>query len=219
MATNKTAGRPKLKSSHQGANSAAGAKKGKPASGSSGPSATKARPKTVAASKAKPASKPKAHAPTRELKNIIVNELDLEKRPKKKARVDTSLASDSARQVAISVATAALDKKASGLEIIEVAGKVDYTDFLVLMSGRSDRHVAALSNAIDESLRKKNIRPLAVEGQQRSLWIVMDYRDVVVHIFQEDARNLYDLDGLWIDARRVSVPMPTREGVPAQSDW
>ncbi len=189
--------------------------------GSSGPkSGAKARPKAAdAAPKGKALSRAKPAAPARPLKNIIVNELDLEKRPKKKPRIDTSLASDSARQVAISVATAALDKKASALEIIEVAGKVDYTDFLVLMSGRSDRHVAALASAIDDSLRKKNIRPMAVEGQQRSIWIVMDYHDVVVHIFQEDARNLYDLDGLWIDARRVSVPMPTREGVPAQSDW
>jgi ribosome-associated protein len=132
--------------------------------------------------------------------------------------VDASLASESARQVAISVATAALDKKALAVEILEVAGKVDYTDFLVLMSGRSDRHVGALAEAIDEALRKKNVRPLAIEGQQRSVWIVIDYRDVVVHIFQEEARNLYDLDGLWIDARRIAVPVPTRLGVPSMSD-
>jgi ribosome-associated protein len=167
---------------------------------------------------ASPARSAKPTAPAGASKSVIVNELDLEKKPRKRPRVDTSLASDSARQVAISVAASALDKKASAVEIIEVAGKVDYTDFLVLMSGRSDRHVAALSNAIDDALRKKNVRPLAIEGQQRSIWIVMDYRDVVVHIFQEEARNLYDLDGLWIDARRVSVPMPTREGVPAMSD-
>jgi ribosome-associated protein len=118
-----------------------------------------------------------------------------------------STASDDAREVAILVAVAAIEKKASGLEVIDVSGRVDYADFLVLMSGRSDRHVTALSSAIEEALRKRNKRALAVEGLPHASWVLMDFGDVVVHVFQDDARAAYDIDGLWMDARRVPVPI------------
>lgn len=118
-----------------------------------------------------------------------------------------SSASDEAREVAILVAVAAIEKKASGLEVIDVSGRVDYADFLVLMSGRSDRHVTALSAAIEEALRKRNKRALAVEGLPHANWVLMDFGDVVVHVFQDDARAAYDIDGLWMDARRVPVPI------------
>jgi ribosome-associated protein len=119
-----------------------------------------------------------------------------------------SLASDEARELAVAIAIAALDKKASGLEILDVAGKVDYADFLVLMTGRSDRQVAALAQGIEDALRKKNRRPLSVEGMQKASWVLMDFGDVVVHVFQDDARSNYDIDSLWLDARRVPVPLP-----------
>jgi ribosome-associated protein len=117
-------------------------------------------------------------------------------------------ASDAARQLAIAIAVAALEKKAVGLEILDVAGKVDYADFLVIMTGRSDRQVQALAQGIEEALRKKAVRPLAIEGLPRATWVLMDFGDVVVHVFQDDARNLYDIEGLWMDARRIPVPVP-----------
>jgi ribosome-associated protein len=129
---------------------------------------------------------------------------------KTKASVITAAASDEAREVAVLVAVAGLEKKASGLEVIDVAGRVDYADFLVLMSGRSDRHVAALASSIEEALRKHNKRALAVEGLPHANWVLMDFGDVVVHVFQDDARSAYDIDSLWMDARRV--PIPKSEG-------
>lgn len=130
--------------------------------------------------------------------------------PKKPARAtdSPSVATDDSRELATWIAVAALDKKAVGLEILDVAGKVDYADFLVLMTGRSDRQVMALSQGIEEALRKKNRRPLSVEGLPVASWVLMDYGDVVVHVFQDDARGLYDLEGLWMDARRLPVPLP-----------
>jgi ribosome-associated protein len=126
-----------------------------------------------------------------------------------KASADqTSVASDESRELAIAIAVAALEKKAVGLEILDVAGKVDYADFLVLMTGRSDRQVVALAQGIEETLRKKNRRPLSVEGLPHASWVLMDYGDVVVHVFQDEARGLYDLEGLWMDARRIPVPAP-----------
>jgi ribosome-associated protein len=129
-------------------------------------------------------------------------------RPAAAPAPSSSLASDQAREVAVAIAVAALDKKAVGLEILDVAGKVDYADFLVLMTGRSDRQVAALAQGIEEALRKKSIRPLSVEGLPSASWVLMDFGDVVVHVFQDDARSLYDIEGLWLDARRIPVPLP-----------
>jgi ribosome-associated protein len=119
-----------------------------------------------------------------------------------------SVASDAARELAVAIATAALDKKAVGLEVLDVAGKVDYADFLVLMTGRSDRQVQALAQGIEAALRDKGKRPLSVEGLPHASWVLMDFGDVVVHVFQDDARSSYDLDGLWMDARRIPLPIP-----------
>lgn len=119
-----------------------------------------------------------------------------------------SQASDSGRELATQIAIAALEKKAVGLEILDVAGKVDYADFLVLMTGRSDRQVAALAQGIEEALAKRGKRVLSIEGMPAASWVLMDFGDVVVHVLQEEARQSYDLDGLWVDARRIAVPPP-----------
>jgi ribosome-associated protein len=117
-----------------------------------------------------------------------------------------SVASEAARERATTIAIAALDKKAVGLEILDVAGKVDYADFLVIMTGRSDRHAQALAQGIEEALKKKGVRPMAVEGLPHGNWVLMDFGDVVVHVFQDEMRQLYDIEGLWLDARRLPVP-------------
>jgi ribosome-associated protein len=119
-----------------------------------------------------------------------------------------SVASEAARETARAIAIAALDKKAVGLEILDVAGRVDYADFLVIMTGRSDRHTHALAQGIEEALKRSGLRPLAVEGLPHGSWVLMDFGDVVVHVFQDEARQLYDLEGLWLDARRLPVPSP-----------
>jgi len=106
----------------------------------------------------------------------------------------------------MAIAIAALDKKALGLEILDVAGKVDYADYLVVMTGRSDRHAQALAQGIEQALKDRGIRPVAIEGFPHAAWVLMDFGDVVVHVFQSEARQLYDIEGLWLDARRLPVP-------------
>ena len=115
-------------------------------------------------------------------------------------------ASAAARELALALASAALDKKALGVEILDVTGKVDYADFLLVMTGRSDRHVHAIATGIEDEMRKRKIVPLSVEGLTSATWVLIDFADVVVHVFQEDARAVYDIEGLWIDAGRVAVP-------------
>jgi ribosome-associated protein len=120
----------------------------------------------------------------------------------------SSVASDAARSTAAAIAAAAIDKKAVAVEILDVAGKVDYADFLVIMTGRSDRHAQALAQGIEEALRERSKRPVAVEGLPNGTWVLMDFGDVVVHVFQDEARQLYDIEGLWLDARRLPVASP-----------
>jgi ribosome-associated protein len=181
--------------------------------GVGGRPAPKTRTRPAAAKRAAKASLPKG-GPPRSARGERGERGDREERGgdepkslKKTKSPGVSTASDEAREIAITVAVSALEKKASGLEVIDVSGKVDYADFLVLMSGRSDRHVTALSSAIEEALRKRGKRALAVEGLPHANWVLMDFGDVVVHVFQDDARAAYDIDGLWMDARRVPVPL------------
>lgn len=113
---------------------------------------------------------------------------------------------DRARAVALAIAEVGLDNKALNVEIIDVRGKVDYSDYVVVMSGRSDRQVNALGRHIEEELKAKhNARCLGVEGMPSGTWLLMDFGDVVVHIFHEDTRGYYDLETLWIDAARVTT--------------
>ena len=115
-------------------------------------------------------------------------------------------ADDHARRVALAIAEAGLDKKALEVEIIDVRGKVDYADYVVVMSGRSDRQVSALARNIEEDVTKKEkVSCLSVEGLPQGSWVLMDFGDVVVHIFHEDTRGYYDLETLWMDAARVAV--------------
>lgn len=117
-----------------------------------------------------------------------------------------------ARELALNLAAAGIDKKAIGIEILDVTGKVDYADFLVVMTGRSDRHVHAIATGIEDAMRKRKAAPLSMEGLAAATWVLIDFGDVVVHVFQEDARLLYDIEGLWIDAGRV--PVPAEPGAP-----
>lgn len=130
-------------------------------------------------------------------------------RPPRKAREappkPVPYAEASAR-LALLAAEAGLSKKASAVEIIDVTGKVDYADFLVLMSGSSDRHVAAVADAVDEFLARHGHHAVSIEGRSQGSWVLLDFVDIVVHVFQSEARAVYDIDGLWMDARRLPVP-------------
>jgi ribosome-associated protein len=120
-----------------------------------------------------------------------------------------------ARELALAIAGAALDLKALNVEIIDVRGKVDYSDYVVVMSGRSDRQVSALARNIESRLEKDHgTRCIGIEGMPSATWLLMDYGDVIVHIFHQDTRGYYDLETLWIDAARVSVPDADGDDVP-----
>ena len=130
--------------------------------------------------------------------------------PGKRRSVAPPEPSSAAKELALAIAGAGLDKKALGIEVLDVTGRVDYADYLVIMTGSSDRHVHAIASGIEEALSKKKLRPLSIEGLGAGTWVLIDFDDVVVHVFQEESRRVYDIEGLWMDARRIEIAEPQR---------
>ncbi|HKA90156.1 MAG TPA: ribosome silencing factor [Haliangiales bacterium] len=103
---------------------------------------------------------------------------------------------------------AALDKKALAPVVLDVRGLASYTDFIVLLSGGSDRQVAAIADAVVESLAKERWRPLGKEGGKGGQWTLLDFGDVIVHVFHHPVREFYDLESFWVDAPRLPLEVP-----------
>ncbi len=102
-------------------------------------------------------------------------------------------------------AQAALDAKAEDLKILDVRGLASFTDFFVIMSGRSTRHVQGLAESVKGKLSSKRINSKNCEGLAEGLWVLLDFDDVVVHIFYKESRGFYNLEGLWHDAPLLSL--------------
>lgn len=99
----------------------------------------------------------------------------------------------------------AAEKKARRPRLLDVGELTSYTNYLLIVTATSDRHARALADHMTEQLKLKTIKPLGVEGFDTGQWILLDYSDVIVHIFQETSRDYYDLDGLWIDAESLPI--------------
>jgi ribosome-associated protein len=108
-------------------------------------------------------------------------------------------------ELAKACAKIAQDAKAEDLIILDVQGIASFTDYFVIMSGRSARHVQGLAEAIEGEFRSKRIKASHAEGLQEGMWVLLDFDDVVIHIFYYDQRKFYNLEGLWHDAPRIEL--------------
>jgi ribosome-associated protein len=108
-----------------------------------------------------------------------------------------------ARAKALLIARLAVDFKALDLVVLDVSGLSSFADFFVICSGKSSRQVQGISDNLRESLAKEKVKPLGIEGHREGQWVLMDYADVIVHIFYEPVRLLYDLESLWSEAKKV----------------
>ena len=112
-------------------------------------------------------------------------------------------------------AQAASDKKAFQIVGFEVSELTSYTESILICSGASDRQVAAIVNAVQRQLKEAGRRPIHVEGERRADWVLLDYGEFVIHVFTEERRTYYGLDGLWGDAPKLdAVPLGIDEGHP-----
>jgi ribosome-associated protein len=104
---------------------------------------------------------------------------------------------------------AALEKKAENPVILDLREVASFTEFFLICNGSNPKQVQAISYSVEETLRKAGKRPLHIEGYNSAEWILLDYGDFLVHIFNNTARHFYDLERLWRDAKRLEISEPS----------
>ena len=128
----------------------------------------------------------------------------------------------SSQELAILAAQAASDKRAIDIVAMDVAELLVITDYFVICSGNTDIQVRAIAEEVEDRLREQGaIKPIGREGVQEGKWILLDFVDLVVHVFQKEEREFYRLEKLWSDAPRLELPEdvngPQPEGEGARS--
>jgi ribosome-associated protein len=109
---------------------------------------------------------------------------------------------------------AASEKKAIEPVVLDLRDIASFTDYFVIVSGQNERQVQAISDEIYEQLKKAGEAAARVEGYKTAEWILLDYGDFVVHVFEQKARKFYDLERLWRESKRVELPAEYRDDSP-----
>lgn len=217
----KSEGRVKLQTSATARAAAGAAGKGKTRSksGAGKASASKvsvskaAKPiKGATASKAKrrePAGNGKAAKPARAAAAVaeLATESERDRERRALARVGAELAIESA-----------LDKKALGPVLIDVSSQASYTDYIGVVSGRSDRQVEAIADHVCHAMKKNGYTLVGREGTSNGRWTLLDFGDMILHIFYHPIREVYDIEGLWVGAPRVTLKNVPPEAMNFQAD-
>jgi ribosome-associated protein len=98
----------------------------------------------------------------------------------------------------VKIVTGELDlRKGENITVIDVRGRTSVTDFMILVTGTSERHAKSLCGYVTEKIKELGLRPLGLEGEQGSDWVLLDLGDIIVHVMTAQARNLYQLEKLW----------------------
>jgi ribosome-associated protein len=105
--------------------------------------------------------------------------------------------------IAVAAARAAGDKQARRVAVLDVRDLIVITDYFVIASGTTERQVRTIADEVETALRTRGVRPARREGETEGLWVLLDFVDVVVHVFREEERDFYDLERLWADAPTV----------------
>ena len=98
-----------------------------------------------------------------------------------------------------------LERKATDPVLFEVGRLTTITDYFLIASGTSSRQVQAIAQHLERRMKEEGFIPFGIEGERDGHWILLDYGDVVVHIFYQPVREFYDLEGLWVEAPRVEI--------------
>ena len=109
---------------------------------------------------------------------------------------------------ALAAVEAALEKKAYDLSVFQVEHLSSIADYFLVATGRSDVQVQSIARGIEERMARESAYPLSVEGLNHAHWVILDYDDVVVHVFFEPTRDFYRLEKNWMDAREIILPEP-----------
>jgi ribosome-associated protein len=104
------------------------------------------------------------------------------------------------RDVALAAARAAAEKQGERIVVLDVRELIVITDYFVIASATSERHARTIVDEVEKALRELGVKPLRREGESEGIWVLLDYVDVVVHVFRAEERDFYDLERLWGDA-------------------
>jgi ribosome-associated protein len=121
------------------------------------------------------------------------------------------------REKAQIVAEASLEKAAEEVVALDVREAVSFADVFVICTGRSDRQVRSIADAIEEAVSRRGERPLGIEGYDEGRWVLMDLADVIVHVFQHEVRRRYDLERLWSDAPKLDLQVDERSSTTGRT--
>ena len=103
------------------------------------------------------------------------------------------------------VAKLMLEKKATDIKIFDVKKITTMTDYFIICSSNSEPQTKAITSNIEKTMKKKGIKPISIEGQNKAEWVLMDYITFIIHVFRNDKRQFYDLDRLWADAKITHI--------------
>jgi len=97
------------------------------------------------------------------------------------------------------------EKKAQDVVIMKLDDLTDIADYFLVASGTSERHVRTIADSVEMGMKERGVKPYSVEGHRDGRWIIIDYQNIIVHIFLEQLRELYDLESLWIEAKKFRI--------------
>ena len=106
------------------------------------------------------------------------------------------------------------DRKAADVVVLDLRPAEGFTDYFVIMTGQNTRQIQAISDAVQDALGNKGVKPAHIEGGDRAGWILLDYFDFIVHIFSPESRAFYALERLWGSADRIAIAEPTPDSRP-----
>jgi ribosome-associated protein len=113
--------------------------------------------------------------------------------------------------MAVRAARAALDKKAEDIVVLELSGLTIIADYFIICSGDNITQVKAIAENIEHEFLERGIKPLGIEGLDYSHWVLLDYGDIIVHVFEKETRAYYGLEKLWMDAKAIVVDEDTAD--------
>jgi ribosome-associated protein len=123
----------------------------------------------------------------------------------KKRKIKKTLPENEKMEFLREIYNAALNKNAQDIVLYDVRGVVSYTDHIMICTGNSDRQICAIADEIEKVALKFSEKPISVEGYERGYWVIVDFVDTVIHIFQREPREFYNLEGLFLEAKRLNL--------------
>jgi ribosome-associated protein len=142
--------------------------------------------------------------------NSTAKEKSLHPEASGRASQQTVVAGDDLDQRIVAAINAASEKKALNVVVLDLREIASFTDYFVIASGTNERQVQAISDEVYETLKKAGSPAARVEGYKTAEWILLDYGDFIVHVFEDKSRKFYDLERLWRESKRVDFPPDAR---------